>query len=110
MPRLTSPWSARARELLADGLWRDEEWLWRQLTPLVPPGLAIRSTEKDRQRQAPPGSSRMKLREDSYLIRMGARSIVRESVLGLTRIERRTNEQGQRVLRQVPLASGAQSD
>lgn len=78
-----SPWTARANELLADGLWRDREWLIRQMMPLVPPGRALRETEKDRVRQSGRGP-RTRQRSEDYLIRAGQRSIV-AMALGQTR-------------------------
>lgn len=50
MPTPTTPWGARALELLADGEWHARVELLEAIMPLIPPGIAFRHAEIHRNR------------------------------------------------------------
>lgn len=100
-----SPWTIRARELLADGNWHELEPLLNELAKLVPPGRALRRNENARLKARNQGPAmRTYPRSKDYLIASGARRIVREALLGTnskTWIERET-QNGRSVVRLRP--------
>lgn len=92
-----SPWTAKAAELLADGEWRDREWLIRQLTPLVPPGMAMRQAEKARvNASSKPGRTpppeRLVPRSVEFQVQTGRRAKIVNMLSAWKRIETKTED------------------
>lgn len=80
---LSPAFAAKAAELLGDREWHSYEQVIREMSKLVPPGIAIRRNEVDRQhnyltRTGRPGTAPKNYRSDEERIRSGARSIVRD--------------------------------
>lgn len=84
-----SPWLTHAYELLADGEWREHEWLVRQMAEKVPPGRAIRANEAARVNNSHRPARKI-LRSDEFLIRAGRRTLVVNTLVKSSRIEGKT--------------------
>ena len=74
------PWALRATEILADGEWHDGLTIMREMSKLIPPGIAVRRAERNREylsaRRHDGPEERIVQRSQSELIRFGKRSIV----------------------------------
>lgn len=90
------------RELLEDGEWHETEKIINVLVKLVPPGRAKRKAEWIRVGRARaagrPAPERSKPRSDEFLIRSGARRIVRDAIARTLRVEHKM-EDGVRYVR-----------
>jgi hypothetical protein len=79
------PWTVAALAVLADGDWHAREHVLRAGMAAVPPGVAFRDGEKDRnrvnRRMSGPGARTRGTDETS--IQVGARSIVRDCINSL---------------------------
>lgn len=75
---------------------------------LIPPGRAMREREKDRKRvalrtaQAVANPNLRPQRSDDYLIAVGRRRIIVDTLAALTRLEHKTDEHGIRWVRSTP--------
>jgi hypothetical protein len=94
-PSLFDQIARRAVEILMDGQWHDEQQVIRDLSRLIPPGVAMRRNERDRRmstagRQAPDRPTPSEVPPRKYqrapdkLIASGARAILREVFQGNT--------------------------
>lgn len=98
-----SPWMVRCVELLGNGEWRERDWIVAEAAKRVPPGRAKRVAERLRARQQlrEVGEIRPRSRpkSDEFLIRVGARRVVYDSLIASTRLEHKKTEDGVRWVR-----------
>lgn len=79
------PWTAAALELLADGEWHPRELVIVEAMKSVPPGVAFRDAEKERNRaqRRPNGPGPRVKGTDETSITTGARNIARDCLANL---------------------------
>jgi hypothetical protein len=86
-----NPLQRRAVELLGDGQWRDFETVVAELSKLVPPGQAVRKSEKIRRAAKGAPEQRKKTRDAERLIASGARTFAREALRESNGFEQRVD-------------------
>jgi hypothetical protein len=85
----TVPWGAAADDLLADGEWHDGRAVIRAMDTKIPPGVASRQAEENRERaqrvRGGQAGDRREPRTTAVLIVFGKRSITRATINGRIR-------------------------
>lgn len=79
------PWTRRITDLLADGEWHDSGAIIAAAAAAVPPGIAYREGERDRQRKRPDGPGPRVRGDRQTSISVGAKKLVRRSLSNMSR-------------------------
>jgi hypothetical protein len=97
---------SKALELLADGEWHNYRTTLREIASAVPPGVAIRRTERARKRRVGAESTRKyRANNNERLIEIGALSIARDVIADASWFEiepRGTQQTATKKIRLIP--------
>ena len=87
----------RVCELLDDGDWHDYEWLIREAGRVIPPGKAMRQSERVRAKWDGAPERRVRSRSDEQLIRSGKRSILHDAISHSPAFQTRQTDHGREI-------------